>query len=80
MKNKNIIWKEEGWTTIQDANPVKHIVEISCFAEGGNVTQIRKRHQDGEEEKLTKAIDKNHSLPMSLEAFKTAYDNNEFEW
>ncbi len=79
-KNVEIVWNENGWTIIQDADAEKHIVEVSCFAEGGNVTEIRKRHNDGEEEKLKKAIDANHTLPMSIEDFKKALNNNEFNW
>lgn len=80
MKNHEIIWNENGWTTMQNADREKHIVEISCFAENGTVTEIRKRHNDGEEVKLTKRIDAAHSLPMALEELKNAFLNNEIQW
>ena len=80
MKNTEIVWNENGWTTIQDADSAQHIVGIICFAENGIVTQIRKRHNDGEEEKLTKKIDATHSLPMALEDLKNAFSKNEIQW
>ena len=80
MAAKEIIWNENGWTTLQSADAKKHIVEISCFAEDGTVTQIRKRHNDGEEEKITRAIDKDHSLPMPLADLKAAFLNQEIQW
>lgn len=67
-----INWNENGWTVIQEADPVKHILEITCLAEDGIVVEVRKRHNDGEEEKLTQKLDDTYSLPMSLGEFKTA--------
>lgn len=69
---KKIIWNENGWTIIQDADPDKHILGISCLTENGKVVEVRKRHNDGEEEKLTKKLDDEHTLPMPLDEFKTA--------
>lgn len=79
MKKKVIAWNEDGWTTIQDADAEKHILEISCFAEGGKVTQIRKRHNDGEEEKITKAVG-NVSLPVAFDEFKTLVEGGKISW
>ena len=74
-----IDWNENGWTVIQEADPVKHILEITCLAENGQVIEVRKRHNDGEEEKLTKKLDDAHTLPMSLEDFKTALRKKEIK-
>ncbi len=74
MKFSQINWINDGWTVIQDADAEKHVLEISCFAKDGQVTEIRKRHNDGEEEKLTKKINDEFALPMSLEAFKKAVE------
>lgn len=80
MKKFKVNWNENGWTVLQEADAKKHVVEISCFAEGGNVTEIRVRHSRGEEEKITKAIDANHSLPMAFADFKAAFEADEIKW
>ncbi len=67
---KAISWNENGWTTIQEADAEKHILEICCLAEDGIVKEVRRRHNDGEEEKLTKVLDGTHELPMPLAEFK----------
>ncbi len=77
MKKQEISWIPDGWTVIQEADAAKHILEISCFAEKGVVTEVRKRHNDGEEEKLTKRLDETHSLPMALADFKAAVAKKE---
>ncbi|MCQ2455477.1 MAG: hypothetical protein MJ090_05005 [Clostridia bacterium] len=79
-KSKPIAWNNDGWTTIRDADPEKHIVEISCYAQKGTVTEIRKRHNDGEEEKITKAINAEFTLPMPIEEFKKILDENKIDW
>jgi len=76
----DINWVADGWTTIQDANREKHQVEISCYAENGVVTQIRKRHNDGEEEKLTKQISAKYALPISIEDLQNILKNDEVDW
>ena len=76
---KSIEWRESGWTVIQESDPEKHLLEIACLAEDGKVVEIRKRHNDGEEEKLTKKLDDAHTLPMSLEDFKTALRKKEIK-
>ncbi len=65
------------YTIIQDVDAEQHLLEISCFAENGVVTEVRKRHNDGEEEKLTKRLDETHSLPMALADFKAAVTKKE---
>lgn len=75
-----IKWKNDGWTVIQEADARKHVLEITCLAENGVVTEIRKRHNDGEEEKLTKAIDSNHPLPMKIDDLKACLKKGEIDW
>lgn len=66
---------ENGWTTIQDADKKKHIVQVICYAENGIIKEIRKCHNDGEEEKIKGTINSQYSLPMSIEDFeKIFYD------
>lgn len=77
MKKVKIGIKPSGWTVIQEANAEKHILEISCLAEDGKIIEIRKRHNDGEEQKITSKIDATHSLPMDIDEFKTAVENQE---
>lgn len=69
---KDIIFLDNGWTSIQDADPDKHELEISCYAVDGIITEIRKRHHDGEYEKLTGKIDDKYSLPMPIKDFVKA--------
>lgn len=77
---KNISWNENGWTVLQDADAERHILEISCLAENGVVTQIRKRHNDGEEIKIIDKLDASHHLPMPLADFKTAFLKKQIDW
>ena len=73
MKKKDIVWLENGWTIMQEANAQEHILEISCLAENKSVVEIRKRHNDGEEEIIKSKIDDNYSLPMPLDEFSKLY-------
>ena len=77
IKMKKIEWSKNGWTVIQESDPDKHILEIACLAENGKVVEVRRRHNDGEEEKLTGKLDENHTLPMELEFFKKAVAKGE---
>ena len=75
---KTMIWNENGWNVLQEADPEKHVLEMGCFCKDGIVTEIRCRHNDGEEEiKYTGALKDGYSLPMPLtefaEAFKKGY-------
>ena len=79
MKKYTIYWKDDGWTVIREADAKKHVTEITCLSKDSTIIEIRKRHNDGEEEKLTKAIDANHSLPMSNKEFEKKYFNDEFD-
>ena len=76
---KKIEWNENGWTVIQEADPVKHILEITCRVEDGKVVEVRRRHNDGEEEKLTGKLDETHTLPMAFEFFKKAITKGEIK-
>ena len=77
MKKKDILWNENGWTTVQDADAEKHVLEISCFAKDGTVTEVRVRHNDGEEKKGEVTVDGNKVLPMALKEFKDLYLSGE---
>jgi len=76
---KDILWLENGWTNIQEADPVAHTLEISCYAEAGIVTAVLMRHHDGEEQKLTGKLDDEHTLPMPLKDFKKAIAKNKIK-
>lgn len=74
-KKSKVAWKENGWTVIQEGNKAKHILEMSCFCEGGIVKEVVCRHGNSDEEiKYTGELKNGYSLPMSLEEFKTAFD------
>jgi len=70
-----INWNENGWTTVQDADKKSHSLEISCKAENGIVTEVRIRHNDGDEmQKLTGTLKNGYSLPMPINEFADAYE------
>ena len=69
MKNSAVTIKKDGWTTIQEADAKKHILEISCRAENGSVVEVRIRHNDGEEAKGSVTCDGKGVLPISIEEF-----------
>jgi hypothetical protein len=69
---KKIEWNAYGWTVIQESDPEKHVLEIACLTDNGKVVEVRRRHNDGEEEKLTGKLDENYSLPMEFDEFKKA--------
>ncbi len=64
---------ENGWTSIQDADSEKHVVQLSCYAENGMIIEIRKCHNDGEEIKITGAINDKYTLPMTIADFKKVF-------
>jgi len=74
MKKNEIIWNENGWTTVQDADAAKHVLEISVFAKEGIVTELRVRHNDGEEKKGDVTMDGKKVLPMALAEFKKLFN------
>ena len=42
------------------------------LTDNGKVVEVRRRHNDGEEEKLTGKLDETYSLPMEFDEFKKA--------
>ena len=72
-EEKEIVWKENGWTVVQDADAENHVLEISAYSENGSVTEIRIRHNDGEEAKGSATMDGKNALPMSTAAFAEAF-------
>lgn len=77
---KKIAWNENGWTSIQDADASKHILEISCRAENGTVVEIRFRHNDGEEEKGTALFEGKNVLPLPMAEFKEYFKKGKLEF
>ena len=77
---KKIELNANGWTVIQESDPEKHILEITCLTEDGKVVEVRRRHNDGEEEKLKGKLDEDHSLPMAFEDFKKAIVKGEIKF
>ncbi len=73
MNVNYIDWKENGWIVIQDADSKKHLLEISCRAENGEIVETRIRHNDGEEAKGNVVYEGKKALPMSVERFKKLY-------
>lgn len=68
-----IEWNENGWTTVQEADAEKHILEVSCRAENGQVVEVRMRHNDGEEKAGIVTLNGENALPMSLKDFKNNF-------
>ena len=79
MKKKDIIWNEDGWTALQDADAEKHVLGITCRAENGTVVELRVRHNDGEEKPGTALFDGKDALPMALNDFKKAFVKGKIE-
>lgn len=75
----NIVWKENGWITLQEADAAKHKIEITILTQNAKVIDVRIRHNDGEERKGTVLLDGENALPMELEAFKQYYLDGAFE-
>ncbi len=73
MKDYEIVWNENGWTVLQEADAETHTLEIVCRAENGVVTQVRVRHNDGEEAKATALKYGKPCLPLALDDFKKNY-------
>lgn len=79
MKKSDIIWKNDGWTTVQEADSKKHLLEIMCRAENGTVVEIRFRHNDGEETKGKAFLDGKSLLPISIDEFSKLYLGGKLE-
>lgn len=74
-----IEWREDGWTTIQEADTSKHIMEIECRAEAGTVVEVRIRHSRGEEEAAKVLYNGKAALPLAIAEFRKLYENGELE-
>lgn len=72
-------WKEDGWTTLQDADAEKHVLEIACRAEKGTVVEVRIRHNDGEETQGQVLYNGQKALPMDLAEFKKLYNGGKLD-
>lgn len=74
---KAIEWKKSGWTCIQEADAKKHILEISCYVQDGNVTKVVIRHNDGEEQIAKVIADGKNVLPISTADFEAKFNKGE---
>lgn len=74
-----IQWKNDGWNTLQEADTKKHIMEINCRTENGEVVEVRIRHSRGEEIKVKVMVDGKQSLPMPIDVFESHFEKNELE-
>ncbi len=72
-------WNPDGWTTVQEADPAKHMAGISCRAEDGKVVEVRMRHSRGEESAAVVTCDGKDVLPISLDEFKTLYKQGKLD-
>ena len=73
----NII--DNAWTTLQEADAEKHILEISCRASAGKVVEVRIRHNDGEEEVAKIMYEGKAALPMDIKTFTKLYKAEKLE-
>ncbi|MBQ0083353.1 MAG: hypothetical protein KBS52_01120 [Clostridiales bacterium] len=72
-------WVNEGWTTVQQANPERHILEIVCRTENGMVVEVRTRHSHGEEAQGIVTVDGKDVLPLSIKEFTALYEKGKME-
>ena len=79
MKKFVINWKNDGWTTVQEADAKKHELEITIRAEDGRVVEARMRHNDGEEKAAAVTVDGKKILPVALDEFKKLYADGKLE-
>lgn len=77
---ETIRWNENGWTLIQEADAVRHKLEIVCRAEYGVIVEVQIRHNDGNEQKGTVTKDGKNALPMPIKEFEKAFKNSELEF
>ena len=79
MKKPKIFINYNGWTTLQEADAKKHVLEIGCRAEDGTVVEVRVRHNDGEEKQGDVKLDGVKALPMAAEEFKAHFLAGDFD-
>lgn len=73
-KLEGVEWNENGWTTVQKADPVNHVLEINCRAENGEIVEIRTRHNDGEDTKGIVTVEGKDALPISIKEFSKLFE------
>ena len=71
------VWNENGWNTLQEADASKHILEINCRTEAGNVVEVRIRHNDGEEVASNVKVNGEPALPMDIKTFEKYFNKSE---
>lgn len=74
-----IDWNTNGWTTVQEADPDRHVLEISCRCEDGQVVEVRFRHNDGEEQVAKVLCDGENVLPMPCKEFQKMYKKGKID-
>lgn len=70
---------DNGWTTLQEANPEKHVLEISVRAEDGMVVEVRIRHSHGEEVQSKVMFQGAPALPMAINDFQKNFSKGLLE-
>ncbi len=75
-----VIMNENGWTCLQESDPEKHVLEVSCRAENGVVVEVRFRHNDGEEQFAKVTLNGKDALPMAVEEFAKHFEQKHFEF
>ena len=78
-KLEGVEWNENGWTTVQQADPVNHVLEINCRAENGNIVEVRTRHNDGVETKGIVTVDGKEVLPISISEFSKLFEKEKID-
>ena len=76
---KCIKWNDNGWTVVQNADGKKHVLEISCRAEDGQVVETRIRHHSGEETQGIVLLNGENALPMPIKEFGKLFNKNQLE-
>lgn len=79
-KKSKINWIDDGWNTLQEANADKHILEISCRTEKGQVVEVRFRHNDGEEQNSNVTCNGEAVLPMAIKDFEKLYNKGNLKF
>ena len=78
-KLEDVFWNENGWTTVQQADAVNHVLEINCLAENGIIVEVRTRHNDGEETKGIVTVDGKDALPISIKEFSKLFEKDKID-
>ena len=79
MKKFEILWKENGWVCLQEADAEKHILEINALVENDKVVDVKIRHNDGEEQQGVITLDGENPLPMKVKDFAKLFGKGKFE-